>query len=268
MGKTFDIYDIGLVLDVTARYDAYRQEAKTGIDALLLEAYQKELSDHDDRCFVFIALALSHLKHKGKVSTSVQKETLSILKSKEFIQRFQETEDESFFQSFCEWKADFEKKVENGVAIVKRSPKKRKKLPKMQVGDLFRLYLDEKTQKQYGTILLLVIDYCEIPTPNTPIYYLLVTRNPIDRIEDFSTETTFFIPVSKRFEQYDFRRLLLNNSMETYLTLTHIGNIPDYPKPMQEFIPEKKEFYSWDYLENMTVQIETGLNLLRKTYRQ
>ena len=38
MGKTFDIYDIGLVLDVTSEYDAYRQEAKTGIDALLLEA--------------------------------------------------------------------------------------------------------------------------------------------------------------------------------------------------------------------------------------
>ena len=85
MGKTFDIYDIGLVLDVTSEYDAYRQEAKTGIDALLLKSYQKELSDPDDRCFVFIALALSHLKHKGKVSASVQKETLSILKSKEFI---------------------------------------------------------------------------------------------------------------------------------------------------------------------------------------
>ena len=268
MGKTFDIYDIGLVLDVTSEYDAYRQESKTGIDALLLESYQKELSDPDDRCFVFIALALSHLKHKGKVSTSVQKETLSILKSKEFIQRFQETEDESFFQSFCEWKADFEKKVENGVTIVNRSPKKRKKLPKMQVGDLFRLYLDEKTQKQYGTILLLVIGYCEIPTPNTPIYYLLVTRNPIDRIEDFSTETTFFIPVSKRFEQYDFRRLLLNNSMESYFTLTHIGNFPNPPSPMLESVPEEPTFYGWSYLESVTDEIERGLKMLRSYFRQ
>ena len=138
----------------------------------------------------------------------------------------------------------------------------------MEEGDVFRLSFDEETQKKYGTILLTVIDYCELFNHKTPIFYLLVTRDSINTVADISIPKTFFLPVSKRFPQYDYRRVLLNRSMEMNLTLTRIGNLPNLLKPMHEYVPEKIEFYSWNYLENIPNEIEMGLKMLRKNFIQ
>ena len=148
----------------------------------------------------------------------------------------------------------------------------RNKLPHMNVGDIFVCEFDTYEHNQYGTILLIIADHQTFIKPNTPICYLAVTNQSISSVEDvlecFSNHTIFFMPVSKRFSNYDYRRLIVDPTAPTNVGLHFLGNCSQFPKPIYESIPDEIQYYGILCIDHVSKDINTGLKILKSHYSQ
>ena len=263
----FNIYDFDIVSDIVSDFDEMSARGERSIESTILEQYEDELSDSDDSPLVYISLALCQLKHTGNVSAKIKKRTLEGLESQAFIQRFLECE-EDYYHSFCEWKLKLIQDIENGVAVVRKHHIKSRRVPKMNVGDIFLFDTEKEELKEYGTICLIVVGHMDHYKPNLPIVYLVTTKDTIRSKEDMLSANLFFCPVSKRFDTFDYRRILCDGSIADNLNLKlrFIGNFEDYPRPKCEAVPPNRDWYALLSFFDLKSWIETSFQVLNSPF--
>lgn len=267
MENNFDVYSFDTVNDICYEYETLKESgAEADVDKIILENNAELLLDFDDEVWVYIALALCHLKDQTPISSELKQNVSNVVESPFFVERFTDTGNEKLIQSFYEWKTDFLKQV-NGEISCEKNVKKTKRLPKMNPGDIFEVSYENGELKDFGRIFLIIIEHKHF-IKKSPVFYLALARKSEMNLDEISAESFFFLPVSCRYEHYDYRRILLDRVLDAEINLTFVKNVADVPHPVYESIPPEPSYYGLQYLETIKSDVHMGIKILKHHWAQ